>query len=162
MGKLETTVELTTKLERRIIQYSLDNFGRGRIRHFVEKLGLKIAVRDREHLDALLGHVQKFVECETELFPIRSIAGISGNVVDLGVTLDLNFLDVSRVTDMSGLFKGFDVSPYPEEGWHCKIRLDISRWDVSNVTKMAHMFDGCDYVDFGDLSKWDRSKVTDC
>ncbi len=162
MGKLETTVELTTKLERRIIQYSLDSFGRGRIRHFVEKLGLKIAVRDREHLDALLGHMQNFISSDTELFPFRRIAGISDNVVDLGMTLDLNFLDVARVTDMSGLFRGFDVSLSPEEGCFCKIRLDISRWDVSNVTKMAHMFDGCDHVDFGDLSKWDRSKVTDC
>ena len=162
MGKLETTVELTTKLERRIIQYSLGDFGRGRIRHFIEKLGLKIAVRDREHLDALLGHVQEFVAGETEFLTLGSIAGIKDNVVDLGITLDLNFLDVSKVTDMSGLFKGFDVSPNPEEGWFCKIHLDISGWNVSNVTKMAHMFDGCDYVDFGDLSKWDRSKVTDC
>ena len=162
MGKLETTVELTTKLERRIIQYSLGDFGRGRIRHFIEKLGLKIAVRDREHLDALLGHVQEFVAGETEFLTLGSIAGIKDNVVDLGITLDLNFLDVSKVTDMSGLFKGFDVSPNPEEGWFCKIHLDTSGWNVSNVTKMAHMFDGCDYVDFGDLSKWDRSKVTDC
>ncbi len=80
----------------------------------------------------------------------------------MGVTLDLNFLDVSKVTDMSGLFKGFDVSPNPEEGWYCKIHIDISQWNVSKVTKMAHMFEDCDHVDFGDLSKWDRSKVTDC
>ncbi len=162
MGKLEITAELTTKLERRIVQYSLDNFGRGRIRHFVEKLGLKIAVRDREHLDALLDHVQKFVAGETEFLTLGSISGINGNVVDLGVTIDLNFLDVSNVTDMSGLFKGFDVSPNPEAGWFCKVRLDIGRWDVSNVTRMANMFEGCDHVDFGDLSKWDRSSVTDC
>ncbi len=162
MGKLETTVELTTKLERRIIQYSLDDFGRGRIRHFVEKLGLKIAVRDREHLDALLDHVQNFVAGDTELMQLRNIAGIKGNVVDLGITLDLNFLDVSKVTDMSGLFKDFDVSSTPEKNWHYKIHLDISQWNVSSVTKMAHMFDGCKNVDFGDLSKWDRSKVTDC
>ncbi len=162
MSKLETTVELTTKLERRIIQYSLDNFGRGRIRNFIEKLGLKIAVRDREHLDALLERVQNFIAADTELMPIRRIAGVNENVVDLGVTFDLNFLDVSRVEDMSGLFKGFDVSLIPEEGWFCRVSLDISQWNVSNVTKMAHMFEGCEHVDFGDLSHWDRSKVTDC
>ncbi len=162
MGKLETKLERTTKLERRIIQYSLDDLGRGRIRNFIEKLGLKIAVRDREHLNALLEHVQEFISGDTECMPLRRIAGISGNVVDLGMTLDLNFLDVSKVTDMSGLFSGFDVSPTPEKNWHYKIRLDISKWDVSKVTKMAHMFDGCENVDFGDLSHWDRSKVTDC
>ena len=162
MGKLESKVERTTKLERRIIQYSLDDLGRGRIRNFIGKLGLKIAVRDREHLDTLLGHVQEFILGDTECMPLRRIAGINGNVVDFGVTIDLNFLDVSKVTDMSGLFKDFDISPTPEKDWHYKIRLDISDWDVSNVTKMAHMFDDCDNVDFGDLSKWNRSKVTDC
>ncbi len=80
----------------------------------------------------------------------------------LNKTLDLNFLDVSRVTDMSFLFKGFDFLANHSYKCRCRIKLDISRWDVSNVTKMAHMFDGCDYVDFGDLSGWDRSKVTDC
>ena len=89
------------------------------------------------------------------------IVGIEGDVVMLGLEIDLNFLDVSKVTDMSGLFKGFDISPTPEKDWHYKMLLDISQWDVSNVTKMAHMFDGC-YLYFGDLSKWDRLKVTDC
>ena len=162
MGKLESKVERTTKLERRIIQYSLDDLGRGRIRNFIGKLGLKIAVRDREHLDTLLGHVQEFILGDTECMPLRRIAGINGNVVDFGVTIDLNFLDVSRVTDMSFLFKGFDFLANNSYKCRCRIKLDISRWDVSNVTKMAHMFDGCEYVDFGDLSGWDRSKVTDC
>ncbi len=58
---------------------------------------------------------------------------------------------------MSGLFVNWANTLFK-----CKIKLDISQWDVSNVTKMAHMFKGCDDVDFGDLSKWDRSKVTDC
>ena len=120
-----------------------------------------IAVRDREHLDALLGYLQVFLMVVIGGMTCEGIVRIEGKVVMLGLEIDLDFLDVSRVTDMSGLFKDFDVSPSPEKDWHYKIRLDISAWDVSNVTKMAHMFDGC-YVDFGDLSKWDRSKVTDC
>ncbi len=121
-----------------------------------------IAVRNRKHLDALLKCVQE-AACEAACrVNLWDISGINGNVVDLGVTIDLNFLDVSNVTDMSYLFKGFDVSPNPEEGWFCKIHLDIGGWNVSKVTKMAHIFDGCDHVDFGDLSKWERSKVTDC
>ena len=121
-----------------------------------------IAVRDREHLDALLGYVQVFLMVVIGGMTCDGIVGIEGNVVMLGLEIDLNFLDVSKVTDVSGLFRDFDISPTPEKNWHYKIRLDISKWDVSNVTKMAHMFDGRDYVDFGDLSKWDRSKVTDC
>lgn len=120
-----------------------------------------ISVRDREHLDVLIEYVLKNAQMEARWIPLSEVPKISENVIDLGVTIDLNFLDVSKVTDMSGLFKDFDVSPHPEKGWFCKIHLDISKWNVSNVTKMAHMFD-CKNVDFGDLSKWDRSKVTDC
>ena len=121
-----------------------------------------IAVRNRKHLDALIEYVRNEARAAIGKECLCCISEINGNVVDFGVTIDLNFWDVSKVTDMSGLFRGFDVSPAPEEGWYCKIRLDISEWDVSKVTKMAHMFDGCEHVDFGDLSKWDRSKVTDC
>ncbi len=122
-----------------------------------------IAVRDREHLDALLGYLRVFLMVVIGGMNCDAIVGIEGNVVMLGLEIDLNFLDVSRVTDMSGLFKDLDVSieSYSEK-YLFKIKLDISQWDVSNVTKMAHMFDGCENVDFGDLSKWDHSKVTDC
>lgn len=101
-----------------------------------------IAVRDREHLDALLGYVQVFLRVEIGGMPCRRIMGIDGNVVDLGIEIDLNFLDVSKVTDMSGLFKDFDVSPSPEKGWHCRICLNIDYWDLSNVTNIAQMLDG--------------------
>ena len=120
-----------------------------------------ISVRNREHLDVLIEYVLKSAQTEARWIPLSEVSKISENVVDLGVTIDLNFLDVSKVTDMSGLFRDFDVSPHPEKGWFCKIHLDISKWNVSNVTKMAQMFD-CKNVDFGDLSKWDRSRVTDC
>ncbi len=121
-----------------------------------------IAVRNRKHLDALIEYVRAEVRAEAGNLSLGCIRGINENVVDLGVTIDLNFLDVSRVEDMSGLFKEFDVSPDPEEGWFCRVRIDIGKWNVSNVTKMSHMFEGCEHVDFGDLSHWDRSKVTDC
>ena len=79
--------------------------------------------------------------------------------VKINKPFNLNFLDVSRVTDMSALFCGRD---WRRAFCSVNIKLDISQWDVSNVTKMAHMFDGCGNVDFGNLSRWDRSKVTDC
>ena len=151
-----------TKSERRTIDMAVSGVDeKGYIIEDYDKVIKKIVVKNREHLDALIRYVQDSAQGDAMVTALCEIAGIKENVVDLGVTIDLNFLDVSKVTDMSGLFKDFDVSPHPEKGWFCKIRLDISKWDVSNVTKMAHMFD-CKNVDFGELSKWDRSEVTDC
>lgn len=55
--------------------------------------------------------------------------------------------DLSRVTDMSGMFSGSGISG------------DFSNWDVSNVTDMSKMFyrSGCDV----DINSWDVSSVTD-
>lgn len=112
----------------------------------------KIAVRDREHLDALLGYVQEFLRVEIGGMPCRRIRKIDGNIVNLDFEIDLKFLDVSRVTDLSDIFKNFDVSPCPEKGWHCKVRLNIDYWHLSNVTNIAHMPDG-NYVKIVSLDK---------
>ena len=66
----------------------------------------------------------------------------------LGNDADLNFLDVSNVTDMSDLFNGCK-----------KFNGNVSNWDVSNVTKMNRMFERCEKFN-GDLSKWNVSNVT--
>ena len=42
---------------------------------------------------------------------------------------DLNYIDTSKITDMSYLFLTFDPG-----------NIDISGWDVSNVTNMSFMF----------------------
>ena len=63
-----------------------------------------------------------------------------------GPKVDLNFIDVSNVTDMFGLFAGSDFDG------------NISQWNVSNVIDMGRMF--CDSKFNGDISVWNVSKVT--
>jgi len=72
---------------------------------------------------------------------------IKKSVESLGVDANLNFIDVSNVTNMSRLFED------------SKFTGDISHWNVSNVTDMSYMFAGSSFN--GDISHWNVSNVTD-
>jgi len=63
-----------------------------------------------------------------------------------GYYADLNFIDTSRVTDMSGLFH--DIPDF---------NGDISKWNTSKVETMESMFDNSLFK--GDISKWDVHNV---
>ena len=64
--------------------------------------------------------------------------------------LDLNKWDVSKVTNMYGMFSSCG---------HL-ISLEISNWDTGKVTDMSYMFSNCGSLTSLDLSNWDTSSVT--
>ena len=88
-----------------------------------EKFGFKYTVQNKEKLQSL----------------IRTIELIDRDA-------NLNWIDTSKVTDMSYLFNSSSMN------------FNISEWDVSNVEKMDAMF-SYTYIFQGDLSKWDVSNV---
>ena len=91
----------------------------------------KYKVSSHEELSTIL---QKFERVQNRSF-IHSCLAI----------LNLNWLDVSDIEDMSNLFLGMNL------------RCNISEWDTSNVRTMYGMF-ACSSFD-SDISKWNISKV---
>lgn len=115
-----------------------------------ESFSGKVKVRDRTQLKTL----------------------IDANIKHFGNMCDLNYLDVSAITDMSSLFYQIDFNGNISE-WNVSnvvdmgemfnhntvFNGDISKWDVSKVTDMNRMFQGCPFN--GDISNWDVSNVID-
>lgn len=73
---------------------------------------------------------------------------ITKRIQEEGNDVDLNDIDISKVSDMSFMFMGQDF------------KGDVSCWDVSHVTDMYEMFSFCKEFDC-DISEWDISNVND-
>ena len=87
---------------------------------------------------------------------------------------DLNFIDISKITDMSKLFGNvehdFDVSSWDVSnvidisfmfyGCH-NFNCDLSKWDVSNVTNMSYMFSNCYKFEGKGLENWNVENIND-
>ena len=95
---------------------------------------------------------------------------IKGAIKVYGKKVNLNWIDVSEITDMRNMFfrsdfngdiSQWDVSNVTDMSWmfqQSKFNSDISQWNVSNVNNMCWMFY---YSEFnGDISDWDVSNVT--
>lgn len=85
------------------------------------------------------------------------VAIIEDALCVFGNKADLNFIDTSKITDMTKLFSD-EIKEFGGYGFR-KFNGDISRWDVSNVKRMAQLFRGSDFN--GDISHWDVSNVED-
>ena len=76
-----------------------------------------------------------------------SIKSVVTKAIEIhGKNVNLNFIDVSNVTNMDSMFADSEFNG------------DISKWDVSHVTNMNYMFAFSKFT--GDISKWNVSNVT--
>ena len=119
-------------------------------RNLMLNLGKKYPVKDRDELRRIIHNVTRVFELSTE---------------------NLNYLDVSHITDMSYLVQNSFFNANISE-WDTsnvtnmmymfananRFNCDISRWNTSNVTNMSCMFKDSAFNQ--DISKWDVSKVT--
>ena len=88
------------------------------------------------------------VEETLKLFTPQTKKELQKLVDDLSI--NLGDIDTSKITDMSGLFRGTPRTDFS----------GIENWDVSNVENMRCMFE--DVESFNqDISNWDVSKVRD-
>jgi len=130
---------------------------------FVNQSDLKTAVEDYERgggngkyqgYDRDLGRVEsKFANCGLigtwDVSQVTNMAGIFMGYDKFDE--DISDWDVSKVTGMVNMF-------HDGEGPAMKFNQDISGWDVSNVKKMQGMFKGARFFN-QDLSRWDVSQV---
>ena len=85
---------------------------------------------------------QTIIATDENIYEVVNEAIMDGmsDFLESGKIVDLNHIDVSRVTYMVNLFVGQSIG------------FDVSNWDVSNVQQMDCIFQGSLFS--GDISKW--------
>lgn len=99
-------------------------------------------------LEYLKCHKHKVLKQVYNYFPstkeeLKSI--IIDRIKNEGNECDLNDIDVSKITNTSYMFYGFNFNG------------NISKWNMSNVETMEGMFYGSEFN--GNISKWDVGNV---
>ena len=97
-------------------------------KEFIELLTLPDNFYKVQNKDILISIIEKYIKI-------------------FGDNCNLNWIDVSNVTNMSYIF------------YDSNFNGDISQWNVSNVTVMCEMFYASKFT--GDISQWNVSNVTD-
>ena len=101
------------------------------------------------------GSVMAYVDSDNTL----TIAGQDGIVANTYIrfnglskvtSIDLTYLDTSKVTDMSSMFRNCSSLA----------SLDVSGFNTSNVTSMSSMFNNCKSLTSIDLTSFNTSNVT--
>ena len=162
------------------------------IKHIVEAFDFNSVKKQNKKIkaiDAVLQYIIQKIDKKEKLSQdeydiLKNFVGIykvsdQGELLELikyftkqfGNKCNLNWIDVSNVTDMHNMFRddffNGDISQWDVSNvtnmysmfWNSNFNGDISQWDVSNVTNMCDMFR---YSVFnGDISQWDVSNVTD-
>ena|GEM_PF-2533387 len=98
--------------------------------------------------------VVKIIFKDKVVFPSDSSQMFSGTLQDLEIIKNSSNIDVSGVSNMSGMFM-VDTEKYTS----ALTELDVSNWDVSSVTDMSNMFSGASSLTNLDVSNWDVSSV---
>lgn len=121
-----------------------------------KSINLKYQVKDKAELQQIISYI----------------------VYEIDPCANLNWLDVSKITNMNGLFhetpfngniSDWDVSNVKDMSNmfdHCieftGINTNLSNWNVSQVEKMRAMFYTCSFNGiYNDLANWDVSNVKD-
>jgi len=155
--------------DNRIVGFSTDGvtfYDTGSLKSVKDIIALSKMPGKKKEID-----LQKAKGAETPKYVVKDQEELEEIVKNADVNADLNYLDVSNVIRMGGLFKKssfngdiskWDVSNVIHMGSmfaNSSFNGDISKWDVSNVNSTAFMFENSSFN--GDISKWNVSNVTD-